>query len=69
MRGAVLPLSQYVVMARHLVKHRDNFTRTFYGVHRTLFLLLRRVCGNLFWSTFTLLRNNFKPVSRIPLVI
>jgi hypothetical protein len=29
MRGAILPLSRYVFMARCLVKHRDNFTFTF----------------------------------------
>jgi hypothetical protein len=30
MRGAIPPLSQYVLMPWYLVKHRDNFTFTFY---------------------------------------
>jgi len=29
MRGAIPPLPKYVLMARSLVKHRDNFTFTF----------------------------------------
>jgi hypothetical protein len=30
MRGAIPPLLQYVFMAWYLVRHRDNFTFTFY---------------------------------------
>jgi hypothetical protein len=33
MRGAILPLPQYVFMALYLVKHRDTFTFTFYHHH------------------------------------
>jgi hypothetical protein len=33
MREAIPPLTQYVLMALCLVKHRDNFTYTFYKVH------------------------------------
>jgi hypothetical protein len=32
MRGAILPLPQYVFLAWCLVKQRDNFTFTFYCV-------------------------------------
>jgi hypothetical protein len=37
MRGAIPPLPQYFFMAWCLVKHRDNFTFTFYGIY--LFLM------------------------------
>jgi hypothetical protein len=40
MHGAIPPLPQYVFMARCLVKHRDNFTFTFYfSVYRFLKLV------------------------------
>jgi hypothetical protein len=35
MRGAIPPLPQYVSMAWCLVKHRDNFTFTFYNYPNT----------------------------------
>jgi hypothetical protein len=38
MRGAVLPLPQYVFIAWSLVKHRDNFTFIFY-----LYILIKPV--------------------------
>jgi hypothetical protein len=36
MRGAILPLPQYAFTAWCLVKHRDNFTFTFYYVYAML---------------------------------
>jgi hypothetical protein len=41
MRGAILPLPQYVFVAWCLVKHRNNFTLTF-----TLLAILRETRGS-----------------------
>jgi hypothetical protein len=41
MRGGIPPLLQYVFMAWRLVKHRDNFTFTFYYNVSVSFTLIR----------------------------
>jgi len=46
MCGAVLPLPQYVFMAWWLLKHRENFTFTFYLYFLSLFTSFN------FWSSW-----------------
>jgi len=45
MRGALLPLSQYVFMAWCLVKHRYNLTFTFTFTCAFLFTMFRTAVG------------------------
>jgi hypothetical protein len=47
MRGAIPPLPQYVSMAWCLVKHRNNFTFTFYGLDNLGSILGRERKGNV----------------------
>jgi len=47
MRGIIPPLSQYIFMARSLIKHRDTFTFTNY---RGMDMVNRTGLGIRLWS-------------------
>jgi hypothetical protein len=50
MCGAIPPLLQYVFMAWCLVKHRDNFTFTFYHIFRVTKLRKMRLMGHVAYT-------------------